>query len=225
MAQLACPAPLVIECRELPAFNADSLDDVRRAFHCTAPCFLRQAWLEQEEPDFAPGRVRLGWQGESFLVLAELTDVDIFNRAIRFNQRAWELGDTFEIFLRPMELESYVEFQVTPDNRQLQLKYTNNGSIPGAKNGDSIMGALIREKAFFSATWVRPEARQWFVFASIPSASVCDKAGMPPASRWRFYFSRYDYTRGRAEPVISSTSPHLEANFHRQHEWGVITFQ
>jgi hypothetical protein len=39
---------------------------------------------------------------------------------------------------------------------------------------------------------------------------------------WRFSFSRYDYTRGRVAPVISSTSPHAKADFHHQQEWGIL---
>jgi hypothetical protein len=42
--------------------------------------------------------------------------------------------------------------------------------------------------------------------------------------RERIRFSRYDYTRGMGEPVLSSTSPHRRLDFHRQHEWGTLDF-
>jgi hypothetical protein len=30
--------------------------------------------------------------------------------------------------------------------------------------------------------------------------------------------------RGGGEPVIASTSPHAEPDFHRQQEWGALNF-
>jgi hypothetical protein len=83
--------------------------------------------------------------------------------------------------------------------------------------------ALIPGEAFRSKVWLEPD--RWVVLAEIPSALVCG-APVPLAGRqWRFSFSRYDYTRGRAEPVISSTSPHPQADFHRQQDWGFLWFE
>jgi hypothetical protein len=219
------PELLAIECHELSAFNTGSLDDVRRAFHSATPCFLRQAWLKHEESGFAPGTVRLGWRDESLLVLAELTDSDIFSNATKFNQRLWELGDSFEIFLRPIKQEAYVEFQVSPDNQWLQLRYPDAEALKRARDTGSIENVLVRDKVFHSNTWVRSQERKWFVFADIPAVSVRSKTGSLPGDQWRFSFSRYDYTRGSKQPVISSTSPHTQANFHRQQEWGTVRFQ
>lgn len=219
------PELLAIECHELPAFNTGSLDDVRRAFHSATPCFLRQAWLKHAEADFAPGIVRLVRLGESLLVFAELTDTDIFSNATKFNQRLWELGDSFEIFLRPIEQEAYVEFQVSPDNQRLQLRYPDAAALGRARDSGSIEEVLVPDKIFHSNTWVRPQERKWFVLVDIPAASVRSETRSLPGDHWHFSFSRYDYTCGRQEPVISSTSPHIEANFHRQQEWGAIRFQ
>jgi hypothetical protein len=54
---------------------------------------------------------------------------------------------------------------------------------------------------------------------------VCDRPGPLASAEWLFSFSRYDYTRGRGEPVISSTSPHAAPAFHRQQEWGRLRFR
>jgi hypothetical protein len=42
--------------------------------------------------------------------------------------------------------------------------------------------------------------------------------------KWRFSFSRYDYIRGRQEPILSSTSPHAWPDFHQREEWGTLIF-
>jgi hypothetical protein len=204
----------------LPAFASNELDAVRAAFAEAARCELGQFWQPQPEPDFLPAQVRTGWRAQELFVFAELTDADIFNKATALNQYTWELGDVLEIFLRPVVQEAYLEFHVTPNNQRLQLRF------PRAKALDTAPPSAftIAGEVFRSRTWVRAEARQWFVLAQIPVASVCDRPAPLPGSEWLFSFSRYDYTRGRTEPVCSSTSPHAVMDFHRQQEWGTLRF-
>lgn len=181
---------------------------------------MRQAWRDVVEPDFAPGTVRVGWRGESVLVFAELTDEDIFSAATDLNQKTWLLGDTFEIFLQPPGGRAYVELHVTPNNQRLQLRYDDAAARNGAWEH-----ALVGGKMFRSTTWVWPEVERWFVYVEIPFGEVSGGTLPEAGSRWRFSFSRYDYRRGRVEPVLSSTSAHAEPDFHRQHEWGGLYFE
>jgi hypothetical protein len=209
----------------LPWFEAENPEVLGEVFQNAAPCVLRQAWLDREETDFAPAVVRTGWRDNTLLLFAELTDLDIFNRATALNQRAWELGDVLEIFLRPVEQQAYVEFQVTPENQRLQLRYPDAAAPALARSSGSLKEALVSGEAFRSRTWVRPERRKWDVYAEIPARSVCDSPQPLGGRQWHFSFSRYDYTRGRAEPVISSTSPFTLPDFHRQQEWGILTYR
>jgi hypothetical protein len=209
-----------LPCRKLQDFASDKLAAVRDAFANADPCELRQHWLPKPEPDFLPAQAWVGWRGQELLVFAELTDADIFTNATALNQYTWELGDVLEIFLQPVQQEAYLEFHVAPNNQRLQLRF------PSASAQDTAPPSafMIAGEMFRSRTWVRPEARQWFVLAEIPVASVCDRPAPLPGSEWRFSISRYDYTRGRTEPVCSSTSPHPVMDFHRQQEWGTLRF-
>jgi hypothetical protein len=213
-----------IICRPLPDFEPGNLDAVRRAFQNADACGLRQAWLEKPEADFAPAVVRTGWRGDSLLIFAELTDADIFTAATSHNQRFWELGDTFEIFLRPAEQQAYLEFHVAPNNLHLQLRFPDADAVKRAAATNSFENSLIPgETVFASRVWTQPQC--WLVFAEIPARSVVEKPTPLPGSEWFFSFSRYDCTHGRGKPVISSTSPHVQPNFHRQQEWGKLLFQ
>jgi hypothetical protein len=214
-----------VQCHRLPAFPADDLVAIRRAFRQATPLPLRQMWLSKPDPHFAPAAVRAGWRGSSLLVFAELTDADVFTLAKLPNERLWELGDSFEIFLRPVEQQAYVEFQVAPNNQRLQLRFASPAAVEHARKTGSLDGALMRHDAFTSRTWVRPKTGRWFAFVKIPAKSVGESAGPLPGSKWFFSFSRYDHTRGRNQPVISSTSPHTKPDFHRQREWGTMRFQ
>lgn len=215
--------PLRLPCPALPPFAPDDWAAVRHAFRDAAGCRLRQAWRPQAEADFAPGVVWTGWRADRLLVLAELTDADIVSPADATNERLWEQGDTFEIFLQAEGRPAYVELQVAPNQRRLQLRYDESVTVDAVRRSGSLAAAR-QDVAFDSVTWCEPAARRWFVHAAIPARVVTDRPGSLAGARWRFSFGRYDYTRGRSGPVISSTSPHAAPDFHRGHEWGTLQF-
>jgi hypothetical protein len=186
---------------------------------------LQQAWLAKSEAAFASGSVRTGWRDDSLVVFAELTDADIFTAATDHNLAFWELGDTFEMFLKPVDQDAYVELHVAPNNLHLHLRFPDAGYLARTPPAQVFGHALRPPAAFQSETWVRAAERQWCVLAEIPAAAVDERAGPLAGAQWRFSFSRYDYTRGQQAPVISSTSPHPAPAFHRQQEWGLIRFQ
>lgn len=211
-----------LTCAELPAFDAGKLDAVRAAFATADACLMQQGWRTEAEADFTPATVRAGRRGNSLLVFAELEDADIFTRATALNQRMWELGDTLEIFLAPARTGSYVEFHVTPNNQRLQLRFPSSEAVRQIQAAGLFEEFLLAGRVFHSHTWT--EGRKWFVYAEIPAMPVCGTSQLSADARWRFSFSRYDYIRGRAEPIISSTSPHAKPDFHRREEWGVLQF-
>jgi hypothetical protein len=218
--------PLTIECRRVLPFDAGSIEAAQRALQGCTPCKLRQAWLEREEAEFQPGSVRVGWRDDLLFVLAELTDSDIHSDATAHNQWMWELGDTFEMFLRPAEQKSYAEFHVTPNGFRLQLRFPDAGSIARVRAKKAKLDDyLIQERMFRSTALVHPSGRNWLVLAEIPAKSVCERPKPLAGSEWFFSFSRYDYRRSRSEPVISSTSPHTKPDFHCQAEWDTMRFQ
>jgi hypothetical protein len=74
-----------------------------------------------------------------------------------------------------------------------------------------------------SQTEVQHQNHFWRVLAKIP-ACVARSKSIQAGDVWTFSFSRYDCTRGKNEPVLSSCSPHSQPRFHRQQEWGKLFF-
>jgi len=214
-----------VRCLPLPVFDASDLKTVREVFRPATRHALRQAWLAKEEDDFAPAFVRVGWRGNALLVFAELIDFDIFSGATALNQRAWELGDTFELFLQAADQPAHFEFQVTPNNQRAQLRFTDSSVVENLRRTKLMESVYMTGEAFYSRTWIQLEVKCWYVYAEIRAEELFGRAGSLRGSRWRFSFSRYDYTRGRKQPVISSTSRHLEPDFHRWQEWDVMSFE
>src|SRR4051812_47158826 len=117
------PTSSYIVCPELPVCEAMDLDGIHDLFRTATSCELGQSWRNNPEEGFMPATVRAGWRNDTLLLLAELQDNDIFTTAKNPNERLWELGDTLEIFLRPVEQSAYVEFHIAPNNLRLQLRF------------------------------------------------------------------------------------------------------
>jgi hypothetical protein len=214
----------VIKCHRLPLFETNTLDSVKAAFQHVVPISAQQKWRKKEEPHFSPMLIRTGWCDNILFLFAELTDTDIFTLATKNSQRFWELGDVFEVFLRPRIQKSYVELQVAPNNKRLQLRYQNARAVIHARKLGTSDHLLIHGRAFLSSTWICAAEQKWYVFVKIPAKTVCEQAILSPGVEWLFSFSRYDYTHDSKRPVISSTSPHKKPDFHRHTEWQVMRF-
>lgn len=177
-----------------------------------ASCELRQGWNQGAEANFLPALVSVGAledSGEKMLcIYAKLHDLDIGNAAVARNERTWELGDVFEIFLAPTGGNSYFEFHVTPENQVLECEF------PLPRNLNAPL-PLLDEPLIQS--WTNVSEGQWEVLARLPLGQL----GASEARQWKFSFSRYDGGPGRA-PILSSSSPHLKVDFHRRDEWGEL---
>lgn len=185
----------------------------------------RQAWRAEPEPGFRPMRVKAGWTREALYVYAEIEDADIFNPETQFNAMSFLTGDVFEIFLRPAGQEAYFEIHVTPENQKLQLRFPSARALAEPRAEPGLPAAwYIGQRVIESRVRVNAAAERWELVAEIPFDLVCEASRPKPGTRWRFSFSRYDYTRGQERPILSSTSPHAVVNFHRQAEWGELRF-
>lgn len=216
-----------ITCRKLPTFDQTSWDSIRAAFAQAETATLTQAWLPSLTEGFKPSTVRTGWTGSDFAVLAEMEDIDIGNRAKRLNERTYALGDVFEIFLKPETQNAYFEVHITPENQKLQLRFPRPGAVreKTEKSDASHLATFFFEKPLIhSLTLVEANRELWSVFALLPLEFINQAGPVQAGTIWRFSFSRYDYTKGSPEPVISSSSPHAKPDFHRTEEYGVLTF-
>ena len=214
----------VYRCGLLSKFDDTKLAAVRQAFAKATRIPLVQGWLPKAEKHFAPAEVAIGWRDKSLLVFAELTDKDIFTRARKPNQKMWELGDVFEMFLAVSGQPTYYEFHVTPNNLWLQLRFRDSTVVDELRQTGDFKPCLIAKKVFRSSVWRWPKEKKWFVLAEIPAKAICETKAATKQIVWDFSFSRYDYTRKPKRRVISSTSRHKKPNFHARKEWNRMKF-
>lgn len=177
---------------------------------------LARSWSDAVEPAFRPGEVHVRWTHEALLVDALLVDGCVFTIAESDNDRLWELGDLFEIFLRVEGRPDYTELHIAPGNIRLHL------ALPGPRGYRTPLGPpvpfeemLVWPVGFESSTALRETG--WSAHAVIP-ARVLGKEAFLPGDRLHVSFCRYDATPGRP-PVLSSTTSHPVMDFHRLDEW------
>jgi hypothetical protein len=183
---------------------------------------LKQGWLDEQQPEFRPARVRAGWNDQNLIVYAILEDDHIFNPVTEHNAPAFMKGDVFEIFLRPDGQDAYFEFHVSPHNQLFQLRIPSADEFKAACSRQGIPEEwFIQEWRLESRVKVDDSAKRWYAAVEIPFARICENhSEQLPGSVIHFSFSRYDYPGIDLAPVLSSTSPHNELSFHRQQEWG-----
>lgn len=211
-----------IECRRTSRIRGGAWLEVEPFFADADVICTRQAWRDSPQPEFRPAQIRTAWDGTHLFVYAVLDDEDIFNPERRFNEPSFRCGDVFEMFFRPANQEAYFEFHVSPFNQQFQLRIPSAAEMKAARRSPKIPPDwLIPEPTFESQVLVESPKRRWRVVAAIPIRRLEEKGVAP---EWRFSFSRYDYTRGREMPVLSSTSPHPVPDFHLQEDWGSLFF-
>lgn len=216
------PAPPQLEATVCRIAAARGWDGVEPVFSGV----LHQAWNPTPESGFHPGVVQLFVDTSALHVFAAMNDHHIENRADGFNQRTWETGDVFEIFLQT-EPDTYFEFHVTPENRNLFLRWTSALFEQHRKSGEkggSFQQALIGDPRFLrSETTVDEGARQWTVAAEIPFANlgIDPFAGASATSRpgRKFAFCRYDADPDAEAPVLSATAPFSQPSFHDRSAW------
>ena len=221
--------PPRLKCRKvetLPA--AGDWEAVEKAFAAADFAELGQAWTNTPDPGFQPARAAVIWNKDCILVFADLADREIYNRMPieNKNQLAIQHGDVFEVFLQPGGQEAYYELHVTPSNHQFQVRFPYVGAArekPKKPGENTIENFKIWDHEMETRVRIMEQKNRWQATLLIPLSMIPEGSPIHPGDEWNFSFCRYDHYE-EAPPVLSSTSPHREIDFHRLHEWGSLIF-
>ncbi|MCB9919963.1 MAG: hypothetical protein H6832_16285 [Planctomycetes bacterium] len=170
---------------------------------------LGQSWRHEIEAEFRETQVTVYFRDGTLDIVADMVDDDVFSDATAHNQRTWELGDAFEVFVRHDESLAYTEVHLTPNDRKLHLRFDD---AEHHKRIDGIDSVAVDPEIVDGRAELTEDG--WRARVRIPfDARAGDVLALS--------FCRYDATRGR-EPVLSSSSPHPVLAFHRPLEWARV---
>jgi hypothetical protein len=141
------------------------------------------------------------------------------NRAVGLNERTWELGDVAEIFVNAPDLGRYVEIHITPENHRLQLSWPAGG-LERVRQGRARLEEFMVDAPDWiqSSTYLGPGF--WVARATVPFSTLglTVQQAVPPLQT---AVCRYD-CGVPSVPVLSSTAPLQEPDYHRVHEWHML---
>lgn len=171
-----------------------------------------------------PSTVDLSWSATGLHFLARLADLDVGTRARGPGERLWELGDVLEIFAGSPGAEAYLELHVAPNGCTLQLGWPSVSILTAMRaRNERDLGAFVRTEPLFRAE-PRLVPDGWEVEGVVFAQALesLNPAGCGHGTRWALSFSRYDYGAEAVAPLLSSTSPHPVADFHRRSDWRTV---
>ena len=181
---------------------------------------LGQAWRgTKADQRINNGWARLQWSPSALHFDTVFLGSSPKNRAVKLNERTWELGDVCEIFVYASHVDRYVEVHVTPENQRLQLLWPVGEIDRVRRNEQSLTSFLVDSPHWVrSSTYVGPGF--WSTHVVIPLACLGLELGASNATI-SAAVCRYDCGE-RAEPILSSTAPLQAADYHRWNEWQVV---
>ncbi len=203
----------------LKSDNVESpeLEDLMVQFARIEKISLKQSWLTAPDPGFNSTDVKVAWNSESLYVFARLQDEDICSNSTHFNQRLWELGDTFETFIHLEESDVYYEFHVSPNNHVMQICFDVN--LTPAQRRLQLPDLFMPEQVVQSTVWLDEVENQWYVLLVIPASVLKPSGVFVSGDTLNLSFCRYDYSHASKEPILSSSSDLEELDFHRREDW------
>jgi hypothetical protein len=196
------------------------------------PCWAGASVIDQF-PSFWDGtpnpgitKARLLWDDQALYFTATMSDAELKAFGTNRNDTLW-LGDVFELFFKPYEdRPAYYEFQVNPRSVILELAFPRRGYSFEELAARPPMG--FTAVARLQGTLDQPDDkdRSWTVEGRIPWTLFAPTGGRPaPGDTWRFALCRYDYGEEGADPILTSSAPLTQKNYHRYEDYGRLTFK
>lgn len=170
---------------------------------------FKQSWLAEPEATFHPGSVAISCVSGKLNLHAVLDQPRVHTSATAHQQRLWELGDVFELFVQKKGNSDYYEYQITPNGMMLALHYPDREAVSAVRSGERNIEEFLSELPMEGSASITPEC--WKADIGI---RICANEG----DRLLINCGRYDYSSGTT-PVVSSISPLSKRDFHRLDEW------
>ena len=211
-----------VACHPLKPFDTKDWPSIAKAFEGATEFTFSQHWMQVKDEAFRPARVRMGWRDDRLLYFAEFTDDNINTVARERNEEFYRTGDVFEIFAGFTGDPAYIEYHLSPNNVILQLRFPDSEALKNAGHTGLHPFFIRDDDAVLQA---RVEEGRWLIYGELPADSLPGATKPIEGTIWQVSFCRYDYAAGGTSPVLSSTSLHEQASYHRRHEWRPIQFR
>jgi hypothetical protein len=168
----------------------------------------------------------LVWDDDALYYAGSMTDSELRSYGTKRNDTLWD-GDVFELFLKPSaDKPAYFEFQANPKMFVFEMAFPRRGAELGAYTEAPLLGnkAVVALDGTLDQSGDRD--RGWTVEGRIPWSAFANGEAKPkPGDEWFFAICRYDYGPEGTKPVLMSSAPLTQPNFHRYEDYGKLRFE
>lgn len=176
------------------------------------------------------GAVQFAWDADHLYVAARFEDDDVIARGEADNLPHFQLGDTFELFLKPIGQTHYWEMYATPRGRQSLMRLEAAGlvGLPGNRlDLDPILEVGVTVDGTLNNGHDRD--RGWTAELAIPLNKLDAAAGgrLQPGLRWQILVARYNYGRYQQHrgPELTMYPQLSRPSFHDVWEYANLRFE
>jgi len=179
-------------------------------------------WEKKERP----GTIAyLVWDDEAIYYGGVMTDRELKAFGTKRNESLWN-GDVFELFFKPStEKPEYFEFQANPLATVFEMAFPGRGKINGDYPSYPVLGNQAVVKLVGTLDKPGDTDTSWTVEGRIPWSAFANVGGKPKSGAiWSFAICRFDYGPEGTKPVLMSSAPLSQAQFHLYEDYGKLKF-
>jgi hypothetical protein len=171
-------------------------------------------------------RARLLWDRDALYFAAEMTDSELRSFGTKHNDHLWN-GDVFELFFKPSpDRPEYYEFQANPKSVMFEVAFPKRGAEVGPFGALPTLGMTVAARSDGTLNKPGDIDKGWTVEGRIPWTAFAPSGGRPePGAVWSFALCRYDYGPEGTKPVLMSSAPLTQPNYHRSEDYGKLRFE
>ncbi len=186
------------------------------------PAKFRRSILSEK---FQSGKVRLMYDKQYLYIAASFDDSDVMQSGHESQTHLYSKGDTFEMFLKPENGESYWELYATPESNHSSFFFVSRG-YPGFDSKDYYHRDMkVAAKVLGTLNKYKDTDKGWDVEVAVPISMIEETGVKFDASQpWTVLLARYNYNYGnRKGSPQNTTVPRLpQANFHLTEYYGKL---
>ena len=172
------------------------------------------------------GHVQLAWDDNFFYVGISCTDSDLVAEGLEDELRHFELGDLYELFLKPNNQTWYWELYVTPHGKKTNFFFPGCGrfGLPGCM--DYTSGLKVAAKCQGTLDNWQDKDSSWTAEMAMPIKDLNAQGdSFSPESKWHILVARYNYSRyfnSPRGPELTMTPKLSQTNYHLLAEYAYL---
>ena len=173
------------------------------------------------------GVAKIVWDDKYVYFSGVLDDSDIIQIESKDWRHFYRTGDTFEMFLKPVNQRYYWELYATPNSLKCSLFFLSGGSLwfYSRTSSSKMKQMLVTSTCDGTLNNKKDYDKKWITEVAIP-IKYLERHGekIIPGKVWKFLIGRYNYGIHLDRKELSRTGNPKSKDFHDSRYWSKMKF-